>query len=85
MNTSLNSNIIEQAEHNLDTIGLRCPEPVMMIRKSIRSINVGETLSVLADDTSTTRDVPSFCQFMEHELIDKQVEQKPYCYLIKKC
>ncbi|WNC68555.1 sulfurtransferase TusA [Thalassotalea nanhaiensis] len=75
---------IRDADHTLDAIGLRCPEPVMMVRMNIRKIAVGETLLVIADDPSTTRDIPSFCEFMEHELIAKEVASSPYQYLIKK-
>ncbi len=71
-------------DHTLDAMGLRCPEPVMMVRMNIRKISVGETLLVIADDPSTTRDIPSFCEFMEHELVAKQVETIPYQYVIKK-
>ena len=72
------------ADHQLDAIGLRCPEPVMMVRMNIRKIKVGETLLVLADDPSTARDIPSFCRFMEHELIAQQSNDIPFQYLIKK-
>ena len=74
----------DKADHQLDAIGMRCPEPVMMIRLNIRKIAAGETLLITADDPSTTRDVPSFCRFMEHELVASQVAEKPYQYLIKK-
>ena len=73
-----------EAEHTLDAIGLRCPEPVMMVRKSVRNIASGETLLVTADDPSTTRDIPSFCRFMDHELIAAETDTPPYKYLIKK-
>jgi tRNA 2-thiouridine synthesizing protein A len=78
------NNLFQQADHQLNTIGLRCPEPVMMIRKKIRQLPIGETLLVTADDPSTTRDIPSFCRFMEHDLIAMLVDVKPYSYLIKK-
>ena len=78
------SHSFDNSDHQLDTIGLRCPEPVMMIRKKIRIMKAGETLLVTADDHSTTRDVPSFCQFMEHELLLKEIATKPYRYLICK-
>lgn len=71
-------------DHQLDAIGLRCPEPVMMLRVNIRKIKSGETLLVLADDPSTARDIPSFCQFMEHELVAMQTNTKPFQYVIKK-
>ncbi|WNC72405.1 sulfurtransferase TusA [Thalassotalea psychrophila] len=76
---------LNNADHTLDAIGLRCPEPVMMVRMNIRKISVGETLLVIADDPSTARDIPSFCEFMEHELVVKQVNTIPYRYVIKKC
>ncbi|WP_220719647.1 sulfurtransferase TusA [Agarivorans litoreus] len=80
------SNNIEfnQADHQLDALGLRCPEPVMMVRKAIRSIDIGETLLVQADDPSTTRDMVSFCEFMDHTLVAKKTDQTPFQYLIKK-
>ena len=68
----------------LDANGLRCPEPVMMVRKTIRTLQDGETWLITADDPSTTRDIPSFCRFMDHQLIAAQIEQLPYQFLIKK-
>jgi tRNA 2-thiouridine synthesizing protein A len=76
--------LFSTSDHTLDAIGLRCPEPVMMVRMNIRKIAVGETLLVIADDPSTTRDIPSFCEFMDHELVAKQVTSSPYQFLIKK-
>lgn len=68
----------------LDATGLRCPEPVMMIRKSIRNMADGEILEILADDLSTKRDIPTFCEFMDHQLIKAVIEKPPYRYWIKK-
>lgn len=78
------SDLFQQADQELDALGLRCPEPVMMIRKTVRQLNSGETLLVIADDPSTTRDIPSFCRFMDHQLLASDTEQSPYKYLIKK-
>ncbi|NOU51377.1 sulfurtransferase TusA [Pseudoalteromonas sp. JBTF-M23] len=73
-----------KADHTLDAMGLRCPEPVMMIRGMVRKMNNGETLLIIADDPSTTRDIPSFCEFMDHTLLAKEVEQAPFRYVLKK-
>ena len=78
------STIFQQADHSLNAVGLRCPEPVMMVRLKIRKIASGETLLITCDDPSTARDIPSFCRFMEHELLAKQVDEQPYLYVIKK-
>lgn len=75
---------LPETDHQLDAIGLRCPEPVMMLRQKIRKINSGETLLIIADDPSTARDIPSFCRFMEHQLIEQQCEKLPFQYIIKK-
>lgn len=56
-------------DHELDALGLRCPEPVMMVRKTMRNLESGQVLKVIADDPSTTRDIPKFCLFMEHTLL----------------
>lgn len=72
------------ADHQLDALGLRCPEPVMMVRQKIRKININDTLLVIADDPSTARDIPSFCRFMEHQLVEQQTQELPFHYLIKK-
>tara|TARA_R110000787_G_scaffold50075_3_gene119662 strand:- start:2 stop:250 length:249 start_codon:yes stop_codon:yes gene_type:complete len=71
-------------DHQLDAIGLRCPEPVMMLRLKIRKMATGETLLMSADDPSTARDIPSFCRFMEHQLIEQQIKELPFQYVIKK-
>lgn len=76
--------IFQQTDHVLDALGLRCPEPVMMVRKSIRKIASGETLLITCDDPSTTRDIPSFCRFMEHELLAQQTDELPFLYVIRK-
>lgn len=83
-NNDLELQDFAQASTCLDTLGLRCPEPVMMVRLRIRQMLVGETLYVLADDHSTTRDLPSFCRFMGHTLLASNVSAKPYRYLIRK-
>lgn len=78
------SDIFANPDQTLDALGLRCPEPVMMVRKTVRYMQEGETLLIIADDPATTRDIPGFCRFMEHTLLAQSVEQTPYKYLVKK-
>lgn len=70
--------------HQIDAIGLRCPEPIMMIRKMLREMKSGDVVKIIADDPSTTWDIPSFCRHMDHELLASQTETVPYSYFIKK-
>lgn len=73
-----------EAHHELDALGLRCPEPVMMVRLQVRKMQDGEVLKIIADDPATTRDIPSFCRFMQHTLLHSETEQIPYVYFIRK-
>lgn len=76
--------LFEQFDRQYDAMGLRCPEPVMMIRLNVRKMADGEVLLVTADDPSTARDIPKFCTFMDHQLLASQTKELPYLYLIKK-
>ncbi|WP_334471722.1 sulfurtransferase TusA [Arsenophonus sp. PmNCSU2021_1] len=76
--------IFTNPNRTLDTQGLRCPQPMMMIRKMVRQMVEGETLLIIADDPATIRDIPAFCRFMEHQLLAEEIQQPPYRYLIRK-
>ena len=76
--------VSNSSEHSLDTLGLLCPEPVMMVRVQLRKMKVGEVVEVIADDPATTRDIPSFCHYMKHTLVATQDQVLPYKYYIKK-
>ena len=78
------SDLFTYPHHTIDAHGLRCPEPVMMVRKTVRGMQAGETLLIVADDPATTRDIPGFCTFMEHELVAKETDSLPYRYLLRK-
>lgn len=73
-----------KADSQLDTSGLCCPEPVMLLHNKIRDISVGEILEVVATDPSTTRDIPKFCTFLNHDLVEQDEREQKYYYYIKK-
>ncbi|PKM05052.1 MAG: sulfurtransferase TusA [Gammaproteobacteria bacterium HGW-Gammaproteobacteria-6] len=68
----------------LDTRGLMCPEPVMLLHNAVRDLAVGENLEVLATDPATQRDIPRFCTFLGHQLLSASEEAGEYRYLICK-
>lgn len=72
------------SEHVLDTTGLLCPEPVMMLHNKIRDIGSGDTVRVLATDPSTQRDIPKFCNFLGHELLEQSADAARFVYVIRK-
>ena len=73
-----------KVDHYMDAKGLFCPEPVMMLHNKVRDMSIGEVLEVVATDPSTKRDIPKFCTFLGHELIDHQEVQECFLYYIRK-
>ena len=71
-------------DHILDATGLLCPEPVMLLHNRIRDIAAGETLQVVATDPSTERDIPRFCVFLGHDLLQQERVGEQYLYLLRK-
>ena len=70
--------------HHLDTRGLFCPEPVMMLHNEIRDMSIGDVVEILATDPSTKRDFLKFCTFLDQELLVQSEENGIYRFLIRK-
>lgn len=68
----------------LNLIGLRCPEPIMIIRKTLRNMKVNEEVLIFSDDPSSKREIAHFCYFMKHQLLESNINIHPYRYLLKK-
>ncbi len=72
------------ANVTLDTCGLICPEPVMMLHNAMRDIKGGQVIEVVATDPSTQRDIPKFCEFLGHELLHQETRGEVLAFLIRK-
>ncbi|XID75199.1 sulfurtransferase TusA [Alkanindiges sp. WGS2144] len=72
----------------LDTQGLYCPEPVMMLHQAVRKSQTGQVIQVIATDPSTTRDIPKFCTHLGHQLIEQYQQDvagtRQYLFWVKK-
>jgi len=57
------------ADELLDAQGLHCPEPLMLVRNTMRGLASGQILHIKATDPTTQRDLEQFCRFMGHDLL----------------
>jgi tRNA 2-thiouridine synthesizing protein A len=73
-----------QADDRLDTSGLRCPEPLMLLRNRIRSLAGGARLHVVATDPASVRDFEQFCSFLGHRIAERTAEADRFEFLIEK-
>ena len=58
----------------------------MMLHGAMRRAPNAGIVKLLATDPSTERDVPQFCRFLDHELIESWVDETEalYSFLIRK-
>lgn len=60
---------IVHADHRLDTLGLRCPVPILKARKMLGGLSRGAVLEVLADDPAAPQDFAALCRATGHTLL----------------
>lgn len=68
----------------VDTRGLLCPEPLLIVRNRVREMKSGEQIRILATDPSTHRDFTNFCRFMGHTLVESTQSEDELQFLIEK-
>jgi len=75
---------VPEADAELNACGIKCPEPLMLIRRELRKLPDGAKLKVTGDDPSVTWDVPALCRNMGHQLVYKDTSKAPYTFIIEK-
>ena len=53
----------------LDCRGMLCPLPVIKLAQALPSLEIGETITVLADDPAAAIDIPAWCRMRSQELV----------------
>jgi cysteine desulfurase len=53
----------------VDTLGLRCPQPVIELARQITTVPVGAVVALLADDEAARLDVPAWCEMRGHTFL----------------
>ena len=53
----------------LDCRGQRCPLPVIALAKTIRRMEIGQIVRVLADDPAAANDIPAWCRMTGQEFV----------------
>jgi cysteine desulfurase len=56
----------------LDTLGRRCPIPVIELAKRITGIEIGQTIAVWADDVAANLDLPAWCEMRGHTYLGRE-------------
>ena len=68
----------------LDTKGLFCPMPVVKLASTIKSIQIGEILEVLATDPGALADIPAWARKTGNELVKQAKEENVLKFYVKR-
>jgi tRNA 2-thiouridine synthesizing protein A len=59
----------ERVDATVDARGHRCPMPLLMAKRGLNALTVGQTLCLLATDPGSRRDFEIFARQSGHELL----------------
>ena len=74
----------ESTDKKLDATGLFCPEPVFRTKIEIERMQVGEVITVSADDPASEDDISRWVTRNGHELLDLSKDGDKITFQIKK-
>ena len=77
-------NIDREIALELDARGLKCPEPLMLVRNKLMDMQSGQLIKIIATDPSTSWDFSNFCKFMKHKMVHQEQWNHEYRYWIRK-
>lgn len=73
-----------QADQELDARGLNCPLPILRTKKSIKELDSGQVLKVIATDPGAVKDFEAYCSQSGDELVEHSEDNGEYTFFLKK-
>ncbi|MFG2288985.1 cysteine desulfurase/sulfurtransferase TusA family protein [Streptomyces sp. NPDC048595] len=68
----------------VDSLGRRCPVPVIELAKVIGEVPVGGTVTVLSDDEAARQDIPAWCTMREQEYVGERAAERGAAYVVRR-
>ena len=73
-----------QFDESIDCLGLYCPMPIIRTAESIRQMQIGQILEIIADDDGIVEDLTDWCKMTGQEFLEIQSKDGEYKGYIKK-
>ncbi|MFF5517540.1 cysteine desulfurase/sulfurtransferase TusA family protein [Streptomyces coeruleorubidus] len=74
----------DEDELVVDSLGKRCPIPVIELAKVIGDVPVGGLVRVLADDEAARLDIPAWCEMRGHEYVGEEPADRGSIYVVRR-
>ena len=68
----------------LDMRGKLCPLPVIELARHITDVEVGASITVVADDPAAATDIAAWCRMRHHELVSTTEESDATAYEVRR-
>lgn len=68
----------------VDSLGKRCPIPVIELAKVIGDVPVGGLVTVLSDDEAARLDIPAWCEMRAQEYVGERPAERGVAYLVRR-
>ncbi|MBT1091517.1 MULTISPECIES: cysteine desulfurase/sulfurtransferase TusA family protein [Streptomyces] len=68
----------------VDSLGKRCPIPVIELAKVIGDVPVGGLVRVLSDDEAARLDIPAWCEMRGQEYVGEESAERGAAYLVRR-
>jgi len=72
------------ADEVLDAKGLNCPLPILKAKKTLKAMEMGNTLEIIATDPGAVKDFEAFCRTTGNELVESEDNGDTFRFIIKK-
>jgi tRNA 2-thiouridine synthesizing protein A len=73
-----------EANQTLDARGLNCPLPILRTKKTLSTLQSGDTLKVVSTDPGSLKDMVSFCAQTGNTLLESQQAGGDFEFVIRK-
>ena len=73
-----------EVAREFDASGLRCPMPVLKLKKEIQKIEVGQILKVIATDVGSKKDFPSWAERTGNDILELREEGDKLIWFVKR-
>lgn len=74
-----------RTDHQLDVQGLACPMPIVKTKKTMNTMEVGETVEVIATDAGSKADLQAWAASTGHQYIGLVEEGSVLKHYLRKC
>ena len=72
------------ADIKLNTVGKKCPMPVLMTKKELKKMSSGQTLELISDDRGALKDVPALINKTGDTIVETKEAGDQIIFTIKK-